>query len=193
MDFKKWLYNPFVIAGGIMAGAIADNIMNEAWLLIQSLITQTVPQDPITVEQVFRYLAMAVAIILVSLGLYRQKTNLDDQNQELKLDELIKEIKKFIKKWNKGIPFISSGYRKQILERTIWNQNPNKIGKHAIKIKRKAAKVRALNIQNSISLMASLNKIVERIDALGYEVASTVFTLRQEKAENLLYPINSIS
>lgn len=106
----------------------------------------------------------------------------DQQNTaESRLDELLDEIDSFRKKWNKGIPLLTSGYRYQIIRKTIWSQNPKKIREHSQKLQQKIKSVRQLKPYLEMNMFTSLGNVVDRIAVLGAEVESVFMTVRSEK------------
>lgn len=164
----------------IISGFLGD-IGSEFFLLVKALFTESTLKYPISVEQILRYIALGVGFATLGLGVYMMKKNSVQKTAEYRLNKLIKELQFFNKKWNKGIPLITSGYRNQILKKTIWDQNPEKIRNASVRIKRKNALLKELNIENASLILTSVTNISDNIAELGIQVENTFLTLRQEK------------
>ena len=128
MRDKTWWKSPIIIGGGMaIIGGFMGGVGSEAFLLIKVIFTETTLDSPFSLEQILRYVAVGVGFLALIVGIYKNKKSNHEHTAESKLNELIKELQSFNKRWNKGKAFLTLGYRKQILSRTMLNQNPEKI------------------------------------------------------------------
>lgn len=179
----QWNWWKSILIGGclIIAGGFLDDVGSEFYVLAKAVFTESTLEVPLTGEQIIRYLLVGGGILAVIMAGYKIKKSSISQTAEYKLNDLIKELHLFNKKWNKGVPFVSSGYRKQILKKTIWEQNPEKIRNASVKIKRKNAQLKELKIKNASTTLTSVTNISDNIAKLGVDIENIFLTLRQEK------------
>jgi len=161
-----------------------DAIGGDVWLYLKTLVTDSNMEKPVEIKPAeIMSLVLSIAGIITLVFAYYMHTrtkNRGKESSEEKLNNVIQEIKQFIKKWNKGIPLLTTGYRKEILEGAIWLKRPEKILKHSIFIKRRIAQVKELKIKNSSIVLNNLTDISNEIAQLGNDVENTVLTQRLE-------------
>ncbi len=88
---------------------------------------------------------------------------------ESHIDDIIKEIEDFIKKWREG-PKIVAGYRTEIEMRRMY-LNRGKIKEYSTKIRKKTKPLRGLS--DSKTIPDSLETILNKMFVLGQEIEST--------------------
>jgi len=169
----------FLIFSGFLGG-----IGEDLWITLKATLTESEVQPSVSfnIDNILSYSLAVAGVVLLSWYFYKHNIveNRGKQSPESKLNDLIKEVKKFIKKWNRGLPLLTVGYRQQILDKSIWNERPEKILRHSIFFKRRIAQVKELKIKNSSSILNSLTDISNEIAKLGNDIENTVLTERLE-------------
>lgn len=182
----------FLLGGaGAIAVGFLSGIGSDAWLWLKSGLDDS-PNWSFWSEQTLSYIAVCIGIGSIVIGFLKfrkEKTAGKEKiHAEIKLNDLIKELQNFNRKWNRGILFMRRSYRTQILKKTIWNQNPEKIRTLSVKIKRKNAIFKELKIKNSSTIVNSITDISNGIAELGLEIEDVFLTPRQEAEAQIKDP-----
>ena len=134
-------------------------------LLINVFSSETIPFNIITALAGFVSIlitAVVVAYLIIRFKNYASKKQRSLMMEDY-LDDLIKKIQNFKHRWNWGIPFWSSGYKRQIVKRVI---SSKKIRNHAIEIRVAARTLKEHLPKTNNKIIAVLGSLDTTIDGI---------------------------
>lgn len=122
--------------------------------------------------------------LLVLFLIFRQHIiirNMEKKKPEQLVNDLIKEVINFNKKWYQSNPLLSPSYRKQIQDKVIVLSMPDKIHNHSRKLKGRIIRVKELKKSKMYSTLNKLTKLSDDIEKLSDDLGDIIKTTQHEK------------
>ena len=137
----------------------------------------------LTVDDVISSIFMVGGILVLFLIAKRHITirNMEKKKPEQLVNDLIKEVINFNEKWYQSNPLLSSSYRKQIQDKLIVLNMPDKIHNHSRKLKRRIIRVKELQKSKMYSTLNKLTKLSHDIEKLSDDLGEIIKTRQHEK------------
>lgn len=175
-----------IILGGVVAMIVGflGAIGADTWSVIKPIVTTATISPSITVWQILSFIAIGIGILSI-IGGYSAKQRFKLKKKQLvitpeeKLDDLLFDLRQFIKDWHRR-HILYTGYRRLIENRGIW-QYQSRMRKQSQRIQGKIKPIQELKIANSEKTFDDLGKVADRLVDLGVDIEFSFQSLKLEK------------